>query len=86
MNDQPKRRLQFGIRTLLELITVVAFVLVIIYGKSTGGGSGRYQMGVGVHQVFVVDSHTGKTWMRYANSAKSDVWQDWAPNLPEFEK
>jgi hypothetical protein len=87
MNDLPKRRLQFGIRTLLEIITVVALVLAIIYGKSAPGEIGRYQMvtaGQANHQVLVLDSKTGKIWSRHY--ASTTGWQELQPGVPEFDE
>ena len=44
MSEVQQPRIQFGVRTLIEMITVVALVLALIYGKSNWGSGGRYQM------------------------------------------
>lgn len=55
---------QFSLRTLLEVITVAAFVCALIYSRaSSSSGTGRYQLTVtnqGSHVVF--DTQTGKSW------------------------
>jgi len=63
MSNAPRSRFQFGIRTLLEIIAVVAFVLAIIYGKSTPvADTGRYQIVAGPKEVFFWDTKTGNVW------------------------
>jgi hypothetical protein len=84
MENEPTSRVQFGMRTLLEIIAVVAFTLAIIYGRSIAGGSGRYQMttaGKENHQVLVLDSKTGKIWSRHYTGSG---WKEMQPSVPEF--
>jgi hypothetical protein len=86
MVDHPKPRFQFGIRTLLEIMAVVAFVLTVIYGRSSSGASGRYQMttaGREHSQVLVLDSKTGKVWTRHFTAGS---WTELPPAIPEFDK
>jgi hypothetical protein len=61
-------RLRFGIRTLFEIIAVVAFVLTLIYYRtqSSSHGFGRYQIHSAEYQgttrIFVLDTKTGQLW------------------------
>ncbi len=87
MSDVARPRLQFGIRTLLEIIAVTAFMLVILYRRpAADGANGRYQMAVGGsngHSVIVLDGKTGKTWSRHIVGGN---WQELPPQVPEFER
>ena len=50
MDEKPRRRFRFGLRTLFELIAVAAFILTLIYyrqpraDQQTGEMTGRYQL------------------------------------------
>lgn len=63
MDEQPRhgRWPRFGLRTLFELIAVVAFILTLIYYRTTAiQSTGRYQH----HptQNLVIDTQTGHLW------------------------
>jgi hypothetical protein len=69
MDEKPRnRRLRFGLRTLFELIAVVAFILTLIYYRTeaTSHGFGRYQIHSAEYQgrtrIFVLDTQTGQLW------------------------
>lgn len=85
MNEVQRPRIQFGLRTLIEMITVVAFILALIYGKSNWGSGSRYQVqttglekGTIVTDVF--DSQTGKLWRLYAGEGE---WHQVGSPVPE---
>jgi hypothetical protein len=89
MVGMERPRIQFGIRTLLEIIAVAAFVLALIYGRTGSGGAGRYQMQVhkpvhGDEEIYVLDSQTGKLWHRIADpSRRGSQWVEYGTPLPE---
>jgi hypothetical protein len=72
MNEQPLRRqFRFGLRTLFELVAVVAFILTLVYYRRTPlePGAARYQLqvvavpdGAFGSQQWVIDTHTGEVW------------------------
>lgn len=81
--SQRKPRVQFGVRTLLEIITVAAFLLALIYLRDEQSrGSGRYQMGV-VHgpNVFAMDTKTGRV-LAFDITNPSLGWIERAPVIP----
>jgi len=67
MDEKPRnRRLRFGLRTMFEIIAVVAFILALIYYRATPQGFGRYQIHSAEYQgrsrIFVLDTQTGQLW------------------------
>jgi hypothetical protein len=85
--SQPVRRIQFGLRTLLEITAVVAFALTLIYVQSDADTSGRYQiqvLGEGHRErLFLLDTATGKVWYRQGYWGENAAWKDYAPPLPK---
>ena len=79
MADEPtKRRVQFGIRTLLEVIAVAAFVLALIYFRDERTrGVGRYQL---LPSGLVIDTKTGSIWEVYGENQQ---WRERMPPIPE---
>ena len=77
-NAQP-RFFQISLRTLMEIVAIVAFVLALAYQRI--GTSGRYQITSaaefnGKPDVFMYDSATGRVW-------KWDGVNDsWIPQTP----
>ncbi len=80
MDGTPKPKLQFGVRTLLELVAVVAVVLAFLYGRQPSRDAGRYQMTAVGQELFVLDSATGKVWTRWTST---NTWVEWSPGLPD---
>jgi hypothetical protein len=68
MHDQPRRpRIRFGLRTLFELIAVVAFILTLLYYRQTAiKATGRYHLhqvtSTSPPRVLVIDTQTGRVW------------------------
>ena len=72
MDEKPqRRRIRFGLRTLFEIIAVVAFILTLIYYRSSPSEQmpSRYQLQVVAvpdgaigSQQWVIDTHTGEVW------------------------
>jgi hypothetical protein len=62
MDEKPRRSFQVSLRTLLEIVAVIAFVLALMYARNAGNG--RYQLlDKGQHQpLFLVDTRTGECW------------------------
>jgi hypothetical protein len=84
MNDEPKSRFQFGIRTLFEIIAVAAFALAITYGRSTTiNNAGRYQMQSDGTSLTILDAKTGKVWHRPFATGR---WEEAGQPLPEVER
>jgi hypothetical protein len=81
MDEQPpRRRLRFGLRTLFELIAVVAFILALIYARRPAEEKelGRYQLQVIQDQSnplgsqqWVIDTVTGDVWRLNGGQWKS---------------
>lgn len=71
MDDQPTpTRLSFSIRTVLEVIAIVALVLALLYGRFDDfmGRNGRYEIYRGenvngTERVILLDTKSGKLWM-----------------------
>lgn len=65
MDEKPRRsRFRFGLRTLLELIAVVAVILgFILYRQAATRTTGRFQI-QGTQSEFLVDTHSGRVWGR----------------------
>jgi hypothetical protein len=87
MDENRGSRFRFGLRTLFEVVAVAAFVLTLIYYRTTGHRDNwRYQINVNatptgqIRQKWIIDTQTGQTW-RYNYSSKK--WQDeGAPPIP----
>jgi hypothetical protein len=65
MDERPRhRRFRFGLRTLFELIAVVAFVLTLIYYRTTAiDNTGRFLVPhTDGRSGVVVDTQTGHLW------------------------
>lgn len=67
MDEKRRRyRLRFGLRTLFEIVAVVAFVLTLLYYRQTAiQNTGRYQfhpITEGPDRVLVIDTQTGRVW------------------------
>jgi hypothetical protein len=84
MNEKPSR-FRFGLRTLFEIVAVVAFFLTLIYYRASAS-NGRYQFqtftepGGRIRHKWVIDTQTGQMW-RY--SYNFEKWEDESapPNL-----
>jgi hypothetical protein len=78
MEVQPTRsRLSFSIRTVLEIIAIVALVLALLYGRfeEVTACNGRYELyrrdpeGPSSRElIFLLDTKTGKLW-------SAEVWR-----------
>jgi len=76
MSDTPKPGwLNFSIRDLLWLTTVVAVVVWSRYERP--GTPGRYTMELnqGSYHTYVLDTATGQLWLRDSNGNWTDVTQ-----------
>jgi hypothetical protein len=65
MEEKPRfRRVRFGLRTLFELIAVVAFILTLLYYRQTAiQQNGRYQVDQSPSgNILLVDTQTGQVW------------------------
>lgn len=65
MDEKPRRpRIRFGLRTLFELIGVVAFILTMLYYRQTAiQQNGRYQVDQAPNgNKLLVDTQTGQVW------------------------
>jgi hypothetical protein len=76
MDEKPRnRRLRFSLRTLFEVIAVAAFILTLIYYRTTATKStGRFQKiseSDQPYQVLIMDTETGHLWSFYGNG-----WND----------
>jgi hypothetical protein len=64
-------RLRFGLRTLLEIVTVATFILYLAYACFH-----RYQMQVvdsgSAVKIVILDTRTGKTW--WQSVSEPGVW------------
>jgi hypothetical protein len=77
MDDEPRHvPLRFGLRTLLEIVAVVAFILALFYYR-TQGCRYQFQIGSGAtgspRDKWVIDTYTGQMW-RYSYSSRR--WYD----------
>jgi hypothetical protein len=79
MDEKPRnRRLRFGLRTLFEVIAVLAFILTLVYYRQTViQNTGRYQQlkdepPSNPPRVLVIDTHTGHVW-----GLSGDRWTDY---------
>jgi len=89
MENEPERnpRVQFGMRSLLEIIAVIAFVMALFYAKSSNYG--RYEMIFSPMtgnrgEIYVLDSKTGRLWHRQAKEGAG--WLEAGSPLPDASK
>jgi hypothetical protein len=81
MNETPTNPpLQFGLRTLLEIIAVAAFVLALMAYRQpetvTIPEPSRYESHTIDDLMYVVDTQTGELWRYERNGSK------WYPDTP----
>ena len=81
--ESTPRYFQLSLRTILEIVAVIAIILALVYQR--GGTRGRYQMLTsprlgGGSEVYMYDSATGRVWEREFNG----TWT--AATLPGFSK
>jgi hypothetical protein len=82
MGDNPRHFFQFGIRTLLEIVAVVAVALAFIYSRGAdpppppaAPAVGRYEMRATDDQgnyYLLFDTATGRCWRRRFD----EQWQE----------
>ena len=68
MDEKPRyRRVRFDLRTLFEIVAVVAFILTLIYYRQTAiQQNGRYQVDQMPNGgILLVDTQTGLVWNEY---------------------
>ena len=67
MNEKPEqRRWHFGLRTLFEIVAVVAFILALLAYRRPQN-DGRYQSSNFSGAMWVLDTETGDLWQISSN-------------------
>ena len=77
--DAPKNRFQVSLRTVLEIVAVVAIVFALLFQRGENK-NGRYQLtvdNVGGSAIYMTDTATGQIW-----TATSGGWTKWTPLPP----
>jgi hypothetical protein len=79
MDAPAPRRFQIGLRTLLEVMAVVAVILALFYTRSPtaspspGPPVGRYQMILRSDgDLMMFDTATGQSWRQHQNNITGD--------------
>jgi hypothetical protein len=63
MDEKPRRIFQLSLRSLLEIVAVVAVVLALVYSRHAGNG--RYQLSDSPNNRILLDTTTGECWQWY---------------------
>jgi hypothetical protein len=77
--ETPRRSFQLSLRTLLELVAIIALILALIYQrKPATPGPGRYQVMTLDDRMVLVDTHTGQCWRQPRGASR---WDEFLPPL-----
>ncbi|HEY2838346.1 MAG TPA: hypothetical protein VGJ26_04310 [Pirellulales bacterium] len=92
MSDSPRPRLQFSIRTLLEMVAVVAVIIAFLYVRPSANEYGRYQMlntipgPAAPNRLILLDNKTSKFWYKPLDASRTHKWLPYEPDAPDFTK